>query len=968
MLLATLLLQPNSVVATDVLIDVLWPQRAPRSAAANIRTYVHTLRRRLDEGGGQLGDRLRSRSSGYLLTVAPAELDCTVFEERVDRARRALAEGDTGTALTALDAASRLWRGHLLEDLPHSHAWASRLARLTELRLSAEEQRLRLRIERGWHCDAIAELRGLLAEHPLREELWQQLIVALDASGRRAEALHVYAEAEQVLQDELDAEPGPGLRQLRARLDRASAKGRHTPAGAPRSPFPVCQLPLDLPDFTGRGPLTDELMALLRRNNQQSVPTVVVLSGAPGAGKSALAVRVAHAIRQTFPDGQLHIDLAGTSANPRSPLDVLAEVLRAVGVPDTAIPRGLGERSALLRSRLARRRLCVVLDDAACAAQVRPLLPGTGGCAVLVTSRVRMPDLEGAHPVEVEVLPEAEAHELLTGIVGVDRAAAEPDSIAALLDYCGHLPLAIRVAGARLAHRPGWTIRTLALRLHDERRRLDELRLGDLAVRASVGLSYDQLPADVALTFRLLALLGPVRFPGWLPAALLGRATADDVLDTLVDAHLVEAVGADATGAPRYRLHDLLRCYAAEQWNVDSQGDRKAALRRALDGYLALALEVGETMPLHFFGMISAGEFTPTWSPVPGQTLTGLVGDDPAAWFEAEHRWVVSAVELAERWGLDDLAWRLTAALTPFFDLRGHQDDWHHTHAIALAAARRTGDRTGQAVILRNLGQVHLYQDSYDDARAAFTEAAALFRESGDDRGVAIALAGLGTVRRILGEHDDALDHCHEALALFESAGDRHGEAVARIAVGAVWLALGCFACAGRWFTDAHALSAAIGDRHREAHALKRLAALEQHRGNLGKAREQVDRAIAIFHELGDDHCVGYANQNLGELYLYSGDLAHARLLLVNSLSVHRRNGDRRSQAQAAELLGQVHEQLGRHEQSQRYFEHALALWRELTPGAPDTEPVRLSTVISHHHPKATEEFADPAATGRTSA
>lgn len=937
MLLATLLLQPNSVVATDVLIDVLWPDRAPRSAAANVRTYVHTLRRRLDESGGQLGERLRSRSWGYVLTLKPPELDCSVFEQHVAAGRRALATGDTGAALSELDAASGLWRGHLLEDLPHSHAWASRLARLTELRLSAEEQRLRLRIEQGGHCDAIAELRGLLTEHPLREELWQQLIVALDASGRRAEALHVYAEAEQVLLDELDVEPGPALRELRTRLAGDSKKGQRT-TGADRCPLPVRQLPMDLPDFTGRARLIGELTRLLRENNRRGVPTVAVLSGPPGAGKSALAVHVAHAVSGAFPDGQLHIDLAGTSAAARSPLDVLAEVLRALGVPDTAMPRGLGERSALLRSRLARRRLCVVLDDAACAAQVRPLLPGTGGCAVVVTSRVRMPDLECAYPVEVGVLPEEDAFRLLTGIVGAQRSAAEPAGIATLLDYCGHLPLAIRVAGARLVHRPSWTVSTLALRLHDERRRLDELRLGDLEVRASVGLSYDQLPAEAALAFRLLALLGPVRFPGWMPAALLGRAAADDVLDTLVDAHLVEPVGADATGAPRYRLHDLLRCYAADKSRLDSVDDRRAAVRRALEGYLALALETVEAMPIHFFGMSSAGRYTATWSPLPERPLPGHLREgDPAAWFEAEHRWVVSAIELAARWGLDELAWRLTAAFTPFFDLRGHQDDWQHTHATALAAARRTGDHLGQAVILRNLGQVHLYQDSYDAAHAAFSEAADLFRKAGDDRGVAIALAGQGSVQRILGEYDEAIGHCHEALELFESAGDRHGEAVARIAVGSVWLALGCFACAGRWFTDARKLSATIGDQHREAHALKRLAALEQHRGNLGQARELVDRAIAIFHELGDDHCVGYANQNLGELYLCSGDLAHARLLLVNSLSVHRRNGDRRSQAQVAELLGQLHDKLGGREQSRRYFDHALAIWRDLEPEPAET-------------------------------
>lgn len=843
LLLATLLMRPNTAVSTDVLVDVLWPGSPPRSASANVRTYVHSLRRLID-------DRIERRPGGYLLRATPEEIDLWRFEDTRD---------------------PDLWRGRFLEDLPHSHVFDATRARVTELWLSAREQRLRDRIDDGDHDAATAELRGLLSEHPLREELWQLLIHALTAAGRRADAVAAYAEAEQVLRTELDATPGPAL------LDALT---------------PVCQLPRDLPDFTGREALVESLM---RRLGNRDAPTVIVLSGPPGVGKSAVAVRVAHLVRAAFPDGQLHLDLAGTAPVPRRPVDVLPELLRAVGV--TKIPRTLAERAALLRSALAGRRMCLVFDDAASAAQVAPLLPGTGGSAVLVTSRVMLPDLVGTHPVELDVLGEPEAIRLLSGIVGAARVRAEPESAVAILRFCGLLPLAIRVAGTRLAHRRGWTLRTLADRLRDERRRLDELSVGDLAVRASVGLSYASLSPDAARAFRLLGLLGPVRWPGWVVGALLDRPHADDVLDVLVDNHLVELVGSDATGSPRYRLHDLLRCYAAEMSEKDS-----AAVTRVLAGYLGLASAAAAGMP--YFGVL----------PCIAEPIA-----EPAAWFDAERHTGVAMVSLAEAWGADELAWQLAATFAPYFDLRGHQDDWYRTHTIALAAAERSGDRRGEAIMLRNLGQVALYRDDYAGARSQLTTAHALFAEVGDDQGAAVALAGLGTVLRILDEHDDALDCCHGALKLFAQVGDRHGEAVARLAAGSVWLSLGCLNPAGRWFTDAYELCAEIGDRHREAHALKRIASLHQRRGDLGAAREHLARALTIFRELDDEHCVGYTNQSLGELCLHSGELAAAGRLLATALDRHHRNGDRRSEADAAELLARLHEIRGETAAAQRH-------------------------------------------------
>lgn len=897
LLLATLLLQANRVVSADALAEVLWPRSAPRSAAANIRTYVHSLRKRLGDAG--VGERIQGRAGGYVVQVEPGEFDVAEFEARLSEAEGA----EPQAALAALDKAMGCWRGEVLADLAHSHLWSAEVARLTEQRFAAQERRVRLRVELGEQARAVREIRELLAENPLREELWRQLVLALDADGRRAEALEAYTQAERVLRDELDAEPGPALSRTHAELSADTA-------------LPVHQLPLDLPDFTGREELMAEVTGLLRSNTQ---PVAVILSGAPGVGKSSIAVRVAHRLRDEFPDGQLHVDLRGTADSPRRPQDVLAELLRALGVLDPAMPRGLAERSALLRSKLASRRLCIVLDDAADSAQVRPLLPGTGSCAVLITSRVLLPGLPAARTINVEVLTGEEAAELLAGIVGHERMSAEPEGAQEILRCCGRLPLAIRVAGAKLAHRPNWTLTVLADRLSDERKRLDELRLGDLAVRSSVSLSYEQLPGSTARAFRGLGQLGPVQFPAWVVAAVLDRPEADDVLDVLVDAHLVEMVA--STGEPRYRLHDLLRCYAVEQAAPEEADSRRARVRRVIEGYLALAVDATERMPIHFFGMVP--ELSGSWRAVRG-------AGEPNAWFEAESQTLVALVELAVDWQLDDLAWRLTAACTPYFDVRALHDDWQRTHEIALVAARRCGDLCGQAIVLRNLGQVALYQDDYRAAADSFRESLRLFEEAGDDRGAAIALAGLSTVSRVTDDDELALAQCLRALETFERVGDQHSEAVVRIAVGSLWLLRDCYATAERWYTDAYELSAAIGDRHREARALQQIAVLHQMRGNLGAARSELNRAIAIFEELGDDHCVGYAHQCLGELFLRSGDLAHARLLLVNSLSVHRRTGDRRSVAEVSELLGELHRRQGQPAKAREWYEQALAVWREL--------------------------------------
>jgi DNA-binding SARP family transcriptional activator len=908
-LLGTLLLQPGRVVSTDVLVDVLWPDAPPPSAVANLRTYVRGLRGRLS------GDAIITKPHGYAVAVEPAALDLTLFEARAERARMAWGAGDAAGALRLLEDAIGLWRGRLLEDLPASPAWEAVESRLTALKTSLVELAMEIRIGLGQHEVAAAELRGLLATDPLHEGFWRRLVLALHASGRTAEALRAYADAREILADELGVEPGP---QLRAAFDLVLRAG-------PQTPGPICQLPLDPPDFTGRGPLVERIVAHLTGRH----PAVVAISGAPGVGKSALAVHVGHAVRAAFPDGQLYVDMRGTGGAPRDPAEVLAELLRALGVAEPALPAEVPARAALLRSRLSTQRMLLVLDDVAHAGQVRPLLPGAGACAVLATSRMRLPDLCDALQVNVDVLTDQEAQELFSRVAGRRRVVEQPDSARDILRACGHLPLAVRIAGAKLAQRPGWSLAVLADRLKLERHRLDELRAGDLAVRASVELSYRLLPPVAARAFRLLGTLGPGPVPAWVVGALIDAPATEDVVDLLVDANLLQLVGMDGAGQARYRLHDLLRCYGAELAEGDALADRRAAIERVLDGWLARAFSVRERMPVHYFGIS-----------VSGVSVADIKGD-PMAWFEAEVPALVAAVELAHANGFDGHAWRIAATLAPYFDLRGRRDTWWRVHQTGLASARRAGDQRGEATILRDIGQLHLYRDRYDEAAAAFTTARVLFGATGDTIGEAIALTGQATVHRIAGRYHRALHLYRRALEVFERLGDRHSQAVVYGSTGLAHLGLRRYGPAQRWLTASYELAVELGDRHRQALALHRLATLRKERGRPDRAREELHRALALLEELGDDACAAYVRQSIGELHLRFGDPRRGVEFLADSLHVQRRLGDRRAEATIAALLGEWHGAAGRTHRAKEYLTRALSTWRDLA------EPAQEAAVVA---------------------
>ncbi|MBU7597945.1 tetratricopeptide repeat protein [Streptomyces sp. P38-E01] len=933
--LATLLLQPGGFVSLDLLTEVLWPGGAPRSAVANVRTYVRGLRRVLVAAG--VPCELRTESAGYTLGVEPADLDMLLFVQRLEQARAARQPDRTTEALRGYESALGLWRGSVLQNVPSSVVWDPTVTRIEALRSAAVDECLDLRMRMGDYVPLVAELRSRLTENPLREDLWRMLVQALHDAGRTTEARSAYRQAERVLAAELGVEPSAPLRTVGEQVHGYAAARR---AGRAQ---PVCQLPMQIPDFTGRQAEIDVLEGLLAAAGRE--PVAVVVSGAPGAGKSTLAVRVAHRVREAFPDGQLFVDLGGMSDRPREAADVLAEMLRGLGVIDSAIPVETGERAALFRSRLAQRQFLIVLDDAAGEAQVRPLLPGTGGSAVLVTSRRRLPGLP-AHHTPLEVMTREDARALFAALVGPQRLRTEGRDVDRVVAGCGALPLAVRIAGARLAHRPGWTVGALADFLQDRRGRLDQLRTGELEVRAGAELSYRHLSEEAAHAFRCFGELAGEDVAGWMAGVAMGRPDgAPNVVERLLDEHLVELVGTDRFGLQRYRMHDLLCCYARELADTDGRAVRAERRLRVVDALTGLARWANAAMPIRFLGVL--GE--PTAVPGPAARMVPAVRARPVEWFESERRVLVSAVDAAVGLGEVSRAADLAIELAGFFDMRGYYDDWLRTHRAVLEAMPEHSDARA-AALLRNLGQLHLYQDRYAEALASFERSRELFTTLGHRSGEAIAALGVGSVHRVKDDLEAALNTFEGALRAFGEADDAHGEAVARNAIASVWLERRDARAAAHWLDGALRLSSELGDRHREAQVRRRIAVMHELRGEPAAARAELERALRIFDELADTHCAAYVQQSVGELCLRQGNAGEASALLLDALAVQRRLGDRRAEARVACLLGELHHRTGRKQTAWQYFHRSLSTWHRLD-ARDQAELVDAKLQALHHAP-----------------
>lgn len=615
------------------------------------------------------------------------------------------------------------------------------------------------------------------------------------------------------------------------------------------------QLPVEVAHFTGRSAELARLDALLVQEDaaRPAAMVISVVAGTAGVGKTALVVHWAHRVREHFPDGQLFVNLRGYSpGSTMSSEQALEEFLRALGVPAEGIPAGLEARAGMYRSLLDGRRVLIVLDNATSAEQVRSLLPGSPTCRVVVTSRSRLSGLiarDGASRVTLDLLPPAEAIGLLRDVIGAARVAAEPGAAAELASRCAFLPLALRIAAERAVTHPHATLADLADELAVQRDRLDLLAIAEeedetTAVRAVFSWSYHALPAEAARAFRLLGLhAGPdISAPAAAALTSTTLAQARRLLETLVGTHLIEETGRD-----RYRLHDLLRVYAAECATAEDTGrDRADAVRQALTWYLHTGDAAARVLNPHR-RRVPLEHPEKACSPLEFPTYRQALN-----WCEAERANLVAATRQAAESGEHVIAWRLPVALWDFFNLRKHWADWITTHHIGLSSAQHLQDRQGEAWVWGGLGMAYFFLRQHQEALDHFQHALPLCQETDDPWGEAMSLLGLGTAHFYLGKYEDAADYSQRALSICQEVDDPWGHTLALLNIGAVHRKLQHFEEALDYFQRALAVAGPVHDQAGEAMTLHNLGATYRDLHQFEEALEHFMRAYTTFRKISD--------------------------------------------------------------------------------------------------------------------
>ncbi|MGW1912685.1 BTAD domain-containing putative transcriptional regulator [Streptomyces sp. NPDC002076] len=932
-LLAALLLREGRTATAAELIDALWGPEPPSQALAAVRTYASRLRKILPPGV------LVSESGGYAVRV-PGEgaLDLAVAQTLAAQAEKARAAGDLCRARELLNQALGMWDGEALAGVPGPYAETQRV-RLEEWRLGLVESRLDMDLEQGCHAEAVSELTALTAAYPLRERLRELLMLALYRSGRQAEALAVYADTRRLLAEELGVDPRPGLRELQQRIlqaDPALAEPSSPAAEPPAVAVRPAQLPASVPDFTGRASFVAELSEVLSSASESvdaggRVMAVSALAGIGGVGKTTLAVHVAHRARAAFPDGQLYVDLQGAGPRPAEPETVLGSFLRALGTADSAIPDSLEERSALYRSVLDGRRVLVLLDNAKDAAQVRPLLPGTEGCAALVTSRVRMVDLAGAHLVDLDVMSPDEALALFTKIVGEERVAAEREAALDVVAACGFLPLAIRIAASRLAARRTWTVSVLAAKLADERRRLDELQAGDLAVKATFELGYGQLEPAQARAFRLLGLAdGPDISLAAAAAVLdLPAEETEDLLESLVDTSLLESA---APG--RYRFHDLVRLYARACAERDEQppSEREAAMSRLLDFYLATAAQV--------YAMERPGDrlvdhMEPTEYP-------GLNFEDrhrAQDWLYAEAVSLLACVQQFARPGTLPRAIDLLWAAVDLTESGANSREYDAAAIALLDAARSCGDRRAEVRASVVLANAHQLSGRFAEADESARESLRLGNSFSDPLARCWAANIRGAMAFYQRRYDNAEEHLKQALEDFRDCGDRAGEASVLCNLSRIHVVTGRPQSAVELAQQGVDMYEGLGHAVKTANGRYALGVALTENGLPAEAAERLQEALTIFRESRQRLWEGMTLFRLAELDLAARRHAQASVSAEAALTVLRGIGGEWRRGNVLTVLGRALTGIGQSGRAQVCWQEALSIYESLQ--SPEAETVR---------------------------
>ncbi|WP_167978844.1 AfsR/SARP family transcriptional regulator [Lentzea indica] len=946
-LLAMLLARANEPVSADVLREALWGERG---SAQRLQVQVHRLRATLDDP-----DRLSFGPNGYCLHVPPDDLDAHRFEALLDQA--------DGADPELIRQALGLWRGtpyqgvNVLELVGEVH-------RLSERRLAAVEDLCAAELRRGRHAEITAELTDLVHRHPLRERLQCLLMTALYLGGRQADAITVYHRARKVLADELGLDPGPELRAVESRI----LQGEPVELGAPPPPSRCvpAQIPHDAAGFVGRA------AELARLDEMQGKAPIAVVVGTAGVGKTAMTIRWAHRVKDRFPDGQLYVDLRGYGPDqPLSPEDALAGFLRAFGVDGAAIPQEPAERAARFRSEVDGRRVLVLLDNARSAAQVRPLLPGSSGCLVVVTSRDSLAGLvvrEGAHRVRLDRMTVGDARLLLTERLG-GRCAGESEA-AQLIERCARLPLALRIAAERIREHPH-NMAALVAELADEQARLDLLDSGDdpdTSVRAVFYASYRGLSPDAARLFRMFGVHPGCDVDAYSLAALAGTdlRTTRRLLDTLVRANLV-----DETTEQRYLQHDLLATYAAELTRAtDTPAERTSALRRLLDHYLHTAARA-----VRFIAPTEVDHTGPPATPAPElQTYDAAV-----RWLDAERANLIRAAEAAAP-ELPAYTTGLSRVLSWYLDIGLYLDEAQRLQGKALETAREHGDLVAEGIALRTLGLVRLCAHRYDDAERYFEESLALHEKTGAQVFRATTLHHLGALCGFVGREEDGIRHLLRSSALFQELGHPVMAQRPLTALGQLHLRLGrpdralphlrqAFAITdehdyppGR-FLSSYGLAGVYRDTGRYSDALDwahlaldlvrglrfpklevlvlyRLGTIHLRLGNHEQSRGLHHQALAIARNFSDTQLVATVLNGLAETHAAAGAPAEVvRHHHLAALAAASDLGAPYEQARAHAGLGDVHQRQGDHDKAVQHWQRALTTYRALR--APKTAEVR---------------------------
>ncbi|AUG78727.1 Transcriptional activator [Kitasatospora sp. MMS16-BH015] len=840
--LVMLLLEAGRVVPVSRLVAAGWNEDPPDSAEHQVRKTVAKLRGRIPRGP----ELILTDGPGYRAVVGPDQLDLLRHQQLLTQAREALEAGDPGQAVARFRAALALWRGPVLSGAGGPVIDAASTA-LEEQRLGAAEQLYDLCIEAGEAAAVTGELRRLVEDHPLRESLRSRLMLALYHSGQQAAALDEFARARRHLAEELGIDPGAELTELQERILRQNLSPAQRPAAvvtAPAAAEAPYALPFDVRDFSGRGTEL-QWVAEAAERAVPGISTVLALDGMGGSGKTALAVRAAHLLAARYPDGCLFIDLHGFTPgqHPLSAFHAQGDLLAAAGIPSEEIPTVPAGRAARWQSFVRGRRLLLVLDNAASSEQVRGLLPAASDSLVLVTSRPRLTGLDGVRWRSVGALPEPDSKEILRNTLGPERVAREPEAARELLRLCGGLPLAVRIAAARLANRPHWTVQHLVERLRDHSRRLDELTSEGRGVAGALLLSYQSMPAEQRTAFRLLGH-HPGRYLDAAEAAALldtDVLTAEDVLEELVDVRLLEAREPGV-----YALHDLVRSFVQRVAQAEKATEDGQAVRRLLDHYVLMAERAGDVLFPGRRRYREDGEEQPAEPAGPAFDHK----DKALLWLDQHRDGMLAAVDAAYTEGLYWHAARLPRELGFHSSIRAYDASANAALEKAVAASRRLGDRSLTRLNLTNLGMGMWRLGRLSDAVARLEEAAELSRQMADDLSEAACQARLGQAYNSMGELERALELNQEVNRRARELGLTRLDGSSLSMLGLIKVRMGRFEEAAEAAERAVAIFDSIQEVPLSVDALSNLSlaveGLGRHEEALERAEEALERCERI--------------------------------------------------------------------------------------------------------------------------